>query len=224
MKELIRQILREYVEPKVTIYKISEDSPILKNILTENKNNKNIFYDIEGNVVNIQSVKRELVNYFHSHYNSPSNNPTYFCGKFNDKKDKCLFKFRLNNEHSIKDHFVERLYRLSHPDYQVDGVNYNEFLINPSKFEGINLFFDNINNIIEKIKTLNTPIKSRPGWEKMFNKSFYMINLDNLFSIIFELNKDYSVDKMYNVIFITQLKGDEMYNTDELRKSIKIIV
>ena len=71
----------------------------------------------------------------------------------------------------------------------------------------------------------NTPIKGgRESWSKSRNKSFYIIKVDNLFSIIFELNKDSYEDKMYNVIFITQLKGEEMFNTPELLKSIKIIV
>jgi hypothetical protein len=224
MKNLIRKVLREYTEPKVTIYQISEDSPILKNILNEQGSSKNGFYDDEGNKININSVKRELAQYFKLHYNLPSNNPSYFCGKFNIKSDKCLIKFRLENEHSIRDHFVERIYRLSQPDYQIDGKMYNKSLVDPSKFEGINLFFDNIDNIISKIEEANTPIKGRAPWEKTRNKSFYMIKLDNLFSIIFELNKDSRENNMYNVIFVTQLKGDEMFNTPELRKSIKIIV
>jgi len=224
MKNLIRKVLREYTEPKVTIYQISEDSPILKNILNEQGSSKNGFYDDEGKKININSVKRELVQYFKLHYNLPSNNPSYFCGKFNIKSDKCLIKFRLENENSIRDHFVERIYRLSQPDYQIDGKMYNKSLVDPSKFEGIDLFFDNTDNIISKIEEANTPIKGRAPWEKTRNKSFYMIKLDNLFSIIFELNKDSRENNMYNVIFVTQLKGDEMFNTPELRKSIKIIV
>lgn len=224
MRDLIRQILREYTESKVTIYQISEDSPILKNILNEQGGGKNVFYDNEGNKININSVKKELVLYFRAHYNLPSNKPNYFCAKFNYKGDKCLIKFRLENEHSIRDHFVERIYRLSHPDYKIGGKMYNKSLFDPSKFEGIDLFFDNTDNIISKIEEANTPIKGRTPWEKTRNKSFYMIKSENSFSIIFELNKDSIESNMYNVIFVTQLKGNEMFDTPELRKSIKIIV
>jgi hypothetical protein len=212
-------------EPTITITEISSDSPIVKKILLEKKDDNKIFYDNEGNVVNINLVKRELLKYFKSYYNLPSTNPTFFCGKFNIKGDKCLFKFRLENEHNIRDHFVERIYRVTSGDYKIGEKKYNENLINPSKFEGFNLFFDNIDLIISKIVDSNTPIKGgRESWSKSRNKSFYIIKVDNLFSVIFELNKDSYEDKMYNVIFITQLKGEEMFNTPELLKSIKIIV
>jgi hypothetical protein len=225
MKELIRQILREYTEPKVTITEISPDSPLLKKILLEQEEDNNVFYDNEGNVVNINGVARELKNYFKLHYNFTPETPKVFCGRFNSKG--CGLKFILNeNDPFRNNHFVERIYRVTSGDYRPNGTKYNEKLVNPGKFEGLDLFFDNIEKITERIEESSKSIKGgRDPWAKTTSKSFYMLKLDNLFSIMFELEKNNVAGHgiTYIVRFLTQLKGDEMNRTSELHKSIKII-
>jgi hypothetical protein len=53
-----------------------------------------------------------------------------------------------------------------------------------------------------------------------------MIELDNLFSIMFELEKNTvkGHGKVYIVKFLTQLKGEEMTKTPKLHQSIRINV
>ena len=226
MKELIRQILREYTGPRVTITEISPDSPILKNILLEQEeDDNNIFYDNEGNVVNINDVARELKNYFKNHYNFTPEAPKVFCGRFNSKG--CGLKIILNEKDPFRgNHFVERIYRVTSGDYRPNGFKYNEKLVNPGKFEGLDLFFDNIDKIIEIIDTSNTVSKGKKPWTEPDTKSFYMIKLDNLFSIMFELEKNTveGYGKVYIVKFLTQLKGEEMTKTPKLHQSIRINV
>lgn len=225
MKELIRQILREYTEPKVTITEISPDSPLLKKILLEQEEDNNVFYDNEGNVVNINGVARELKNYFKLHYNFMPETPKVFCGRFNSKG--CGLKFILNeNDPFRNNHFVERIYRVTSGDYRPNGTKYNEKLVNPGKFEGLDLFFDNIEKIIEKIDLSNNLGKGKKPWVEPDKKSFYMIKLDNLFSIMFELEKTtiQNQGKVYIVQFLTQLKGEEMNSTPKLHQSIRIDV
>lgn len=224
MRDLIRQILREYTKPKVTIFEISPDSPILKNILSEQDNN-NVFYDNEDNVVNINSVATELKNYFKFHYNFSKDNPKVFCGRFNSKG--CGLKFILNEKDPFRNnHFVERIYRVTSGDYRPGGSKYNPKLVNPSKFEGLDLFFNNIEKIIEIIDVSNISFKGKPSWPETKTKSFYMIKLDDLFSIMFELEKSNIQDqgKVYIVKFLTQLKGEPMNRTPKLHQSIRIDV
>jgi hypothetical protein len=225
MKDLIRQILREYVEPKVTIYQISEDSPILKNILLEQNDDNHIFYDNDGNVVNISRVAQELKNYFKSFYNFTEENPKVFCGRFNSKG--CGLKFVLNERDPFRNnHFVERIYRVTSGDYRPNGTKYNPKLVNPGKFDGLDLFFNNIDKIIEVIELNNIPGKNKKPWSIPDTKSFYMIKLDNLFSIMFELEKNNieGQGKGYIVKFLTQLKGEEMNKTPKLQLSKRINV
>ena len=225
MKELIRQILREYTGPKVTITEISPDSSILKNILLEQEEDNHIFYDNEGNVVNINGVARELKDYFKNHYNFTEENPKVFCGRFNSKG--CGLKFILNEKDPFgNNHFVERIYRTTSGDYRPNGSKYNPKLVNPGKFEGLDLFFDNIDKIIEVIDLNNIVSKGKTPWIDTQTKSFYMIKLDNLFSIMFELEKNYieGQGKGYIIKFLTQLKGDEMNKTPKLHLSKRINV
>jgi len=217
MKNLIRQILREYVEPKVTITEIFEDSPILKKILNEQHGGKNVFYDNEGNVVNISEIREELTSYFESHYNHPSPKPDGFCGEYKNNSNSCKKNFILNKVDGITPHFVERIYRLSQPNYQIGGEDYNELILNPSKYEGIDFFFNNINKLVEKIDITNDI-----GWVGNNIKKFYMFTKKDIdFSIIIQI---YKVKPKYEVKFITQLKGVPNRKSKNLLGSISVNV
>jgi len=214
MKDLIKQILREYIEPKVTITEISPDSPILKNILIEQNIN---FYDENNNIVNIGRVRNELTSYFESYYNHPSSKPDGFCGEYKNNNDSCNKKFIINRITGIKTHFVERIYRLSHPDYQIDGIYYNPLIVNPGKYEGIDFFFNNIKSLIEKINITN-----EIGWVSSGDKKFYMFTKKDIdFSIIIQI---YKVKPKYEVKFITQIKGVPNRKSEDLLKSISVNV
>lgn len=195
MKELIRQILREYTGPRVTITEISPDSPLLKQIISENKTPSS-FIDSDGNRIFTKDIVNDLTNYFISNYN----NPKGFCGSYNNK-GKCNRLFKLG---SVSDHFAYRVYRLSDPIYSD-----REDIINPGKYEGINLFFNHIDNLILKIIEANTATKGRKPWNSNTGRNFLMIDVDNVFSIIIELIKRTPVnDTDYmEVKFVTQLKG-----------------
>jgi hypothetical protein len=205
MKELIRQILKEYTDPKVTITEISADSPLLKQIISENKTPAS-FIDSDGNIIYTKSVVADLTNHFISHYNHPKG----FCGSYNNK-GKCKQLFKLG---SVSDHFAYRVYRLSDPMYS----NSND-IINPGKYEGIDLFFDNIDSLILKIIDSNITMKGRKQWESNTGRNFLMIDVDNIFSIIIELIKKNPVgDSDYmEVKFVTQIKGVQ-FNGQTLKK------
>jgi hypothetical protein len=205
MKELIRQILREYTEPKITITEISPDSPLLKQIITEDKTPKS-FLDSKGNIIFTKTIVKDLTNHFLNHYNHPKG----FCGSYNNKGN-CKQLFKLG---SVSDHFAYRVYRLSDPIY-----SNSKDIINPEKYEGIDLFFNHIDSLILKIIDNNITIKGRKQWESNTGRNFLMIDVDNIFSIIIELIKKNPVgDSDYmEVKFVTQIKGVQ-FNGQTLQK------
>jgi hypothetical protein len=92
-------------------------------------------------------------------------------------------------------------------------------IINPGKYEGIDLFFDNIDSLILKIIDSNITMKGRKQWESNTGRNFLMIDVDNIFSIIIELIKKNPVgDSDYmEVKFVTQIKGVQ-FNGQTLQK------
>jgi hypothetical protein len=204
MKELIRQILREYTEPKITITVLSPNSPYLKEVITEGKTP--ISFIVDDEVIYTKDIVSDLTNYFLSYYNHPKG----FCGSYNNKGN-CKQLFKLG---SVRDHFAYRVYRLSDPIY----AN-SDNILNPGKYEGIDLFFDNIDSLILKIIENNTAIKGRKPWNSNTGRNFLMIDVDNIFSIIIELIKrNPAGDSDYmEVIFVTQIKGIQ-FNGQTLQK------
>ena len=224
MKELIRQILREYTEPKVTITEISPDSPLLKQIISEDKTPP-YFFDSDGNYIRTSNVVDDLTRYFINHYNIEKG----FC--LFDENNECKRLFKLGR---VTDHFAYRVYRLSDPEYQNSTT-----LINPGRYEGIDLFFkdiykldstikkqenvgepdkteqetDNSGIVIKPKKSGKNKIKSRNAWKYNSKRNFLMINFGDKFSIIIQLVK---INNYIEVTFITQLKG-ELFNGKTLQ-------
>jgi hypothetical protein len=212
MKDLIRQILREYMNPKITITEISPDSPLLKQIITEDRTPTS-FYDSDGTLIYTRNIVEDLTKYFINHYNHPKG----FCGLYNNKGN-CRQLFKLG---SVTDHFAYRVYRLSDPIYSD-----RKDIINPGKYEGIDLFFKNIDSLVSKIIKNNTSVKGRKPWLRNEGRNFLMIDVDNIFSIIIELIKKNPLnDSDYlEVRFVTQIKGVEFsgQNLQKYQPTIKV--
>jgi hypothetical protein len=224
MRDLIKQILREYREPKINIFRLNPNSKFLKEILLESEEqnnnsdfiintntkkdkinyyiatdkNKKYTYPLPISTSEFGSILKELTNYFISNYNYPEKNPNSILHNYqNDEGVILKKKFRLEK---ISYHFIERLYRKSDPSYSG-----NTSIINPEKTEGIDLFLNNLNDICKKIDTSYY-------WKKgpIYKKEFYLLKTSGLpFWIIFSLYKSDTGDVIHYVEFITQMKGLE---------------
>ena len=229
MKELIRQILREYTESKVTITEISPDSPLLKQIISEDKTPYS-FYDSNDNLIYTRNVVSDLTQHFINYYNYDGEKGVGFC--IYNENNECERLFKLGR---VTDHFAYRVYRLSDPKYRNSTT-----LVNPGRYEGIDLFFKDINKLdstIKKQENVGEPdkteqktdnsgiiikpkksgknkIKSRNAWKYNSKRNFLMINFGDKFSIIIQLVK---INNYIEVTFITQLKG-ELFNSETLQK------
>lgn len=215
MRDLIKQILKEYGEPKVTITVLSPDSPYLKQIITESKTPP-YFFDSDGNYIRTSDVVDDLTRYFINHYNHPATDPIGFCGLYKDNSKSCKVLFRLG---SVTDHFAYRVYRLSDPLYKN-----SETLVNPGRYEGIDLFFNQIHNLIKKVRETNTSDENRKDWTPNSGRHFLMIDYGVKFSIIIELKKRKVKGGLYfEVYFVTQIKGEDFSSvTKEKYKPIQV--
>jgi len=126
MEKLIKKLLKEFVESKITIRVIGS----VNDLINEQIN------PVELN------ISKEII-YRRLKRISP------FIGNFKDKRtgeDKTV-EFTINP----KVHYVDRLYRLSDPAYKVGGKQYNPKIVNPSTLEGIDLIYNNRNKLAEQI-------------------------------------------------------------------------
>lgn len=177
MEHLIKRLLREFAEEELTFKVIGN----ISNIISEQINP--IDLNISKEIVN-RRLKRI----------SP------FVGNFTDKRtgqDKTV-EFLVNP----KNHFVNRLHRLSDPEYKEKGKHYNPKITNPSPLEGIDLIYNNRNKLAEQI--LIGRIKDGDVVEisSADGSNYHMI---------VEFDKQYGNSPRYVLTLVTQIKGVDFY-------------
>ena len=199
MKELIRKILKEYIEKdNIILEEIFLPEDFFDFILNEGKTTVNVSRDIKT------SVESKLKSY----YNWPKDINSLWCSKIvevntpedSDPKYECKRKFDV----TISNHWYDRLFRTQEPDYQKinpktkkRGLNYDPKFINPTLFEGIDLFFNNS----EKI---NSFIENRKNWSNNTSISVKMEGPNNYSQILTFFKNN---PKHISVTFLTQIKG-----------------
>jgi hypothetical protein len=192
MKELIRQVLREYTEPKVTIKIVgwyNGNTP--DTIINEN-------YIWKVNPEGCRQSWNFLINYLRdvnpikeSFIKLNKNNPT-------GKGELLEGLMRIVLTH----HYVERLFRLDDPKYTPGSVNNRKnLIINPGLTEGIDLITKNSNQIFKKI--MLTPENSRDKLllEIKSNKG------GTLYNIVVNVDEKSISNNVFDLILITQIKG-----------------
>jgi len=185
MKDLIRQILREYVEPRVTIRVVGwYDGNIKNKFINEN-------HEWNVNPEGCRNAKEFLENYLLDI--NPIN--TCFYDK-RQKKDRCgVMEIVLTN------HYIERLFRLEDPLYiPGQGKNKERKIINPSLTEGIDLISKNRKTILKQIVTSN---------ENNLILEIKNVDSKNVYNMIVDVD-----DKKtkYKLILVTQIKGTNFIN------------
>lgn len=208
MRNLIRQILREYISLKVIIEEIILPENFFNELLSEGKATVNV----------PKYVDKQLENKIESYYNfKDHNNKWWFCPKkyhsMGEKNEICEMAFTL----TLKLHWKQRLFRHLEPDYNiVHGKKGKYFdkrknLIVPEIFEGIELVMDNIDLIVKFIK-------SSKNWSNKTEK--HLLLKKGSYSEIIAIFKDNK--QRFNINFITQIKGEFFFDTPELKKSTNL--
>lgn len=175
---------------------------LIKRVLNEFVDNRSVKFSVIGKFIgdlNEQVDKKKkgeawfkLKNYINSF--SP------FVGKYFDK--------RLNKETEIrfsiivKDHFVERTFRLDDPSYQIKGKNYNPDIVNPGLYEGINLILKNSDELAKSIGS---------GYIKD-NDMVEMSTIDGTrYHMVVKFDELYTSPLHYELILLTQIKGTSFF-------------
>ena len=212
MKELIRQILREYTEPKITfkvignIHDSINESAKYGNFRTGEQVFKPSFEKQPPH------FKPEIPRDIFDLINNEIKQTNPFFGHFIDKHtgEKKRVEFHI----IPTKHYIDRLYRLSYPNFQVGGKNYNPKLTNPLPLEGIDMIVNNRDKLAQEILTKR--IKDGDEVE--------VSSIDgSKFNIIITLNHKKTLKNVpqYLIHLKTQIKGDNFYDKKH-QKQIKV--
>lgn len=201
MRDLIRKILKEYTNRDViTLEEITLPEGIIDLLIIEGK----------ARVKIPSGLEKELMSYISKKYNWPPTIEDRWCSDIKEKEKNntivksCnkVFKFEL----SI--HWLRRLFRKDESEYKINGRYGDKKIENPSKTEGIDLFFDSKNKI-------NDFIDNASDWSHHERK--YILLTKNNYQNILALKKEKKGH--YLVEFITQIKGERFFDTPELKKT-----
>jgi hypothetical protein len=204
MRSLIRTILKEYVNKEtITLEEIFLPEGFFEYLMNEGKATVNI----------PKGLEKELNSYIESKFNWPPNIDSVWCSDIREKENlekkivtySCNKKFTFN----LGAHWLQRLFREEEPTYKKGGKWENKNIKNPSKKEGINLFF----NSKEKI---NDFIDGETSWGPSTEKKILLTLGD--FQQILSIRKELIGKGNYFVTFITQIKGEKFFDTPELKK------
>lgn len=203
MKDLIRRVLKEYVNKDIiTLEEINLPDGFLNILIFEGKANVKIPSNLE----------KELMSYISKKYNWPPTVEERWCSDIKEKENNktktitksCNKVFNFN----LTYHWLQRLFRSEEKDYQKDGKYYNKKIVNPEKTEGIDLFF----NSKEKI---NDFIDNSKEWSVNARKTI-LLSKDKYQTII-SIKKEKKGE--YTAEFLTQIKGERFFDTPELKKA-----
>ena len=206
MRNTIIRILREYTElNEITLTEIFIDQYDI--ILSEGS----AFVRVPSNIKSKLDVKLK------SYYNWPPTINNMWCSNIKEKFKEgipiksCSKKFNIN----LTTHWIQRLFRTSENNYQKinpktgnPNITYNEKIVDPDIFEGIELFFNSKNKI-------NDFIDGSKTWD-VFESKFVVLK-SGTYQTIIELKKEGSGSYVAN--FITQIKGAPFFDTPQLKKS-----
>jgi hypothetical protein len=208
MRDLIRRILKEEVvsnSKRFTIEEIDLPDFIFENLLTEGR----------SSIVVDATLVRELNDYVKSRYNWPPNIKNEWCSNIKEKvlPKQRIVKYSCNKKFEIKvsDHWAQRLFRPDEADHQPGGKLSHLNILYPEKYEGLNLFFDYKDSINEYLTNSKT-------WEPPETKRFLLTLGD--YQEIVAIRKEGK--GQYYAEFITQIKGERFFDTEELKKTIRL--
>ena len=143
-------------------------------------------------------IKKSIYRKIKRFYNTP------------DGYKKGKWTLQINPTH----HWFQRLFRKSDPKY-ID----NEELVNPTKYEGIDLLIDNIDKIISFIQ--------KNDWSKNREPMIEIVNYNaekedgekTMYSVIISVTK--KSKRLVNLSLVTQVKGAPLYSKNYKSRRIK---
>lgn len=192
MKDLIRQILREYTEPKVSIKVVGwYNGNIPDTIINEN-------YNWKVNPEGSEQSWNYLINYLRSV--NPIKESFIKLNKKNPTGKGELLEGLMRIV--LTRHYVERLFRLDDPKY-TPGADSNKknSIKNPNLTEGIDLIKNNSNEIFKKIMLTSENLRDKLILE------IKSMNDGVLYNVVVDVENKSLSENIFNLKLITQIKG-----------------
>ena len=176
MKSLIRKVLNEFVDKDViTLEELNIPNSFFNSLINEGRSTVSI----------PKGLEKELMDYIRNKFNWPPTIDKKWCSDIKEKEDKenNLIRYSCNKKFDFKltNHWLQRLFRKDEPEYKPGGRWSHKNIINPTKKEGINLFF----NSKEKI---NDYIDNAKNWSP--NESKFILLSQNNYQLIIALKKE----------------------------------
>jgi hypothetical protein len=206
VKELIRTILKEYIE---------KDNIILEEIFLPEDFFDFVLNEGKTTIEIPRGLEKTLNNHIKEKFNWPPNVNSVWCSDIREKENleknitvrSCNKKFTFD----ISKHWLKRLFRADEPEHKKGGKWENKKIKNPETKEGIDLFFSSK----EKI---NDFIVNSKNW--LTNERKYVLLSKNDYSQIIGIIKEKKGE--FKIEFITQIKGERFFDTPELKKTTYI--
>jgi hypothetical protein len=212
MKELIRQILKEYTEPKVTfkvignIYNTINEAAKYSNFRPGEQIFKPSFEKPTSHFK--PEIPREIFNLINDEIKQTNPFFGHFIDKHTGEKKRAEF-------HIIPTkHYIDRLYRLNDPNYQIGGKNYNPKLSNPSPLEGIDMIVNNRDRLSQEILTKRIKDGDEVEVSSIDGSKLNLI-------VKFDHKNTFKNVPVYLLHLKTQIKGDGFYDKKN-QKQIKV--
>lgn len=192
MESLIKSILKEYSKDDVVLKRVGFVDQLYFKILEEDNKKKKI---------QIPPQAKPILDRYLSKINP-------FYGTYQDKKNDKEGKIKFNIKYDT--HYLERLFRLSDPEYQEGGKFFNNRIVNPQYYEGI----DFVRNAADK-----------------FAQQIFLGNLGDgdiveatamsdgkLYSVIIKMNQFRDKEPTYTLYLKTQIKGTPFFGKKHQKK------
>jgi|LakMenEpi03Aug12_release.lakeMendotaPanAssembly.Ray.scaffolds.fasta_scaffold43298_8 hypothetical protein len=189
MKNLIRNILKEFVDSKwVNIQVVGNLSEKQSKLLRENVYSADIKFSPE--------VKKQVdLEYKYLKDKLKIINP--FTGSFTDKFTGVEKTIEFNIIPGY--HYVERMFRKEDPKYSND-----ERVVNPSPYEGVNLLLYNKDRLAQEIFTKRIRHNDLVRIETKDGSNYQML-------VTFNDSSKSKKDMSYNLVLINQIKGKGLH-------------
>lgn len=204
IRDLIRKILKEeFLEQELEIFDLTEIIDINQFLLLN---------EGKAEVRVPRGVESELQNYVSELNDGNKGFVGYAVDPKTNESRKKAFKLKLTY------HYLQRLYRTEESEYRPDGGKYyNVKIVNPGRYEGINLIYNNRDKIAQ-LHFSNIPDSHLIDKKILFRT----MTTQGPFSVLASFEKSSEFKNGYEIILLTQLKGVEFAYSSLGGKSVKI--
>lgn len=176
---------------------------LIKKILKEYKKDNNIEFRVIGNTKNLlsESISQEEFDKLNSISRRYLRNVNPFTGVFNDKRTDEDIEVTFNI--ILTKHYIDRLKRLSDPEYQEGSKKFNPNIMDPDLFEGIDLLVSNADELAKLVVTKRIQDNDVVEFSTRDGSNYHMI---------VKFDQRSLTDLSFHLILKTQIKGVNFYN------------